>query len=85
MYMLYPYSCTQSLPREHLLRFSTQENLFFTEKRVCSAHSIREWSEGCVFCFCQIGFQDARAEAPIVLSSDVKNQFTGKNPDAGKD
>ena len=24
-------------------------------------------------------------EAPIVLSSDVKNQFTGKNPDAGKD
>ena len=28
---------------------------------------------------------DAKAEAPILQSSDVKSQLTGKDPDAGKD
>ena len=28
---------------------------------------------------------DAEAEAPILWSPDVKNQFIGKDPDAGKD
>ena len=28
---------------------------------------------------------DAEAEVPILWPSDVKNQLTGKDPDAGKD
>ena len=32
-----------------------------------------------------IGSIDAEAEAPILWSPDGKNQFTGKDPDAGKD
>ena len=32
-----------------------------------------------------IGRTDAEAEAPILWSSDVKSQLTGKDPDAGKD
>ena len=32
-----------------------------------------------------IGRTDAEAETPILLSSDVKNWLTGKDPDAGKD
>ena len=28
---------------------------------------------------------DGEAEAPILWPPDVKSQFTGKNPDAGKD
>ena len=31
------------------------------------------------------GRTDAEAEAPILWSPDVKNQLTGKDPDAGKD
>ena len=31
------------------------------------------------------GRTDAEAETPILWPSDVKNQFTGKHPDAGKD
>ena len=32
-----------------------------------------------------IGRTDAEAEAPILWPPDVKNWFTGKDPDAGKD
>ena len=32
-----------------------------------------------------IGRTDAEAETPILWSSDVKSQLTGKDPDAGKD
>ena len=32
-----------------------------------------------------IGRTDAEAEAPILWSRDVKTQFIGKDPDAGKD
>ena len=32
-----------------------------------------------------IGRTDAKAEAPILWPPDVKNQLTGKDPDAGKD
>ena len=32
-----------------------------------------------------IGSTDAEAEAPILWSPDVKNWFTGKDPDDGKD
>ena len=32
-----------------------------------------------------IGRTDAKAEAPILWPSDVKSQFIGKVPDAGKD
>ena len=32
-----------------------------------------------------IGMTDAEAEAPILLSPDVKNCLIGKDPDAGKD
>ena len=32
-----------------------------------------------------IGKTDAKAEAPIIWSPDVKNWLTGKDPDAGKD
>ena len=32
-----------------------------------------------------IGRTDADAEAPILWPSDMKNQFTGNDPDAGKD
>ena len=32
-----------------------------------------------------IGGTDAEAEALILWPSDVKSQFTGKHPDAGKD
>ena len=32
-----------------------------------------------------IGRPDAEAEAPVLCPSDVKNQLTGKDPDAGKD
>ena len=32
-----------------------------------------------------IGRTDAEAEAPILQPPDVKSQFTGKDPDAGKD
>ena len=32
-----------------------------------------------------IGKTDAEAETPMLLSPDVKNWLTGKNPDAGKD
>ena len=32
-----------------------------------------------------IGRTDAEAEAPILWPPDVKNQFIGKDPDAGKD
>ena len=32
-----------------------------------------------------IGRTDAEAEAPILWPSDSKNQFTGKDPDVGKD
>ena len=32
-----------------------------------------------------IGRTDAEAETPILWPSDVKNSFTGKYPDAGKD
>ena len=32
-----------------------------------------------------IGRTDAEAEVPILWSPDGKNQFTGKDPDAGKD
>ena len=32
-----------------------------------------------------IGRTDAEAEAPILWSPDAKSQFTGKDPDAGKD
>ena len=35
----------------------------------------------CVF----IGRTDAEAEAPIFWPPDVKSQFIGKDPDAGKD
>ena len=31
------------------------------------------------------GRTDAEAEAPILWPPDVKSQFTGKDPDAGKD
>ena len=31
-----------------------------------------------------VGKTDAEAEAPILLLPDVKNQLTGKNPNAGK-
>ena len=32
-----------------------------------------------------IGRTDAKAETPVLWPSDVKNQLTGKDPDAGKD
>ena len=32
-----------------------------------------------------IGKTDAEAETPILWPPDVKNQLTGKDPDAGKD
>ena len=32
-----------------------------------------------------IGRTDAEAETPILWPSDVKNQHSGKDPDAGKD
>ena len=32
-----------------------------------------------------IGRTDAEAEAPVLWPPDVKSQFTGKDPDAGKD
>ena len=32
-----------------------------------------------------IGRTDAEAEAPILWPPDVKSQFIGKDPDAGKD
>ena len=32
-----------------------------------------------------IGRTDAKAEAPILQSSDVKSQLTGKDPDAWKE
>ena len=32
-----------------------------------------------------IGRTDAEAEAPIIWPPDVKNQLTGKDPDAEKD
>ena len=32
-----------------------------------------------------IGRTDAEAEAPTLCPSDAKNQFIGKDPDAGKD
>ena len=32
-----------------------------------------------------IGRTDAEAETPILWPPDVKNQLTGKDPDAGKD
>ena len=32
-----------------------------------------------------IGMTDAKAEAPIIWSPNVKSQLIGKNPDAGKD
>ena len=32
-----------------------------------------------------IGRADVEAEAPILRPPDVKNQLTGKDPDAGKD
>ena len=32
-----------------------------------------------------IGRTDAEAETPILWTPDVKNWFTGKDPDAGKD
>ena len=32
-----------------------------------------------------IGRTDAEPEAPILWPPDVKNQFAGKDPDAGKD
>ena len=32
-----------------------------------------------------IGSTDAEAEAPILWPLDVKDQLTGKDPDAGKD
>ena len=32
-----------------------------------------------------IGRTDAEAETPILWSSDAKNRFIGKDPDAGKD
>ena len=32
-----------------------------------------------------IGRTDAEVEAPILWPPDTKNQFTGKDPDAGKD
>ena len=32
-----------------------------------------------------IGRTDAKAEAPILWPPDVKSQFIGKDPDAGKD
>ena len=32
-----------------------------------------------------IGRTDVEDEAPILWPPDVKNQFTGKDPDAGKD
>ena len=32
-----------------------------------------------------IGRTDAEAETPILWPPDVKNQFIGKDPDAGKD
>ena len=32
-----------------------------------------------------IGRTDAEAEAPILWQPDVKSQFIGKEPDAGKD
>ena len=31
------------------------------------------------------GRNDAEAEAPVLLSPDVKSRFIGKDPDAGKD
>ena len=31
------------------------------------------------------GKTDAEAEVPILWAPDVKSQFTGKDPDAGKD
>ena len=38
-------------------------------------------NQPCIF----IGRTDAKAEVPILWPPDVKNQLTGKNPDAGKD
>ena len=32
-----------------------------------------------------IGRTDAEAETPVLWPADVKNQLTGKDPDAGKD
>ena len=32
-----------------------------------------------------LGRTDAEAETPILWPPDVKNQFIGKDPDAGKD
>ena len=32
-----------------------------------------------------IGRTDAEAEAPVLTTTDVKSQLTGKDPDAGKD
>ena len=32
-----------------------------------------------------IGRTDAEVEVPILCPSDAKNQFIGKDPDAGKD
>ena len=31
------------------------------------------------------GLTDAETEAPIIWSSDVKSQLTGKDPDSGRD
>ena len=38
-------------------------------------------NQSCIF----IGRTDAKAEAPILWPPDVKSQFIGKDPDAGKD
>ena len=38
-------------------------------------------NQSCIF----IGGTDAEAETPILWSSDMKNWFIGKDPDAGKD
>ena len=32
-----------------------------------------------------IGRTDAEAESPVLRPHDAKNEFTGKDPDAGKD
>ena len=48
-------------------------------KEIQSVHP--EEDQPCDF----IGRNDAEAETPILWPSDVKNQHSGKDPDAGKD
>ena len=51
----------------------------FDSKRIKTVNP--KGNQPCIF----IGRTDAKAEVPILWPPDVKNQLTGKNPDAGKD